>query len=65
MCTSSHVRVAVFQARDAGKSQGKWLLVNIQNVQEFTCQALNRDIWSNAGVKALIKDNFIFWQVNN
>ncbi|XP_045165833.2 UBX domain-containing protein 7-like isoform X2 [Mercenaria mercenaria] len=50
-------------ARETGKTQGKWLMVNIQNVQEFPCQALNRDVWSNAAVKALIKDNFIFWQV--
>ncbi|XP_052261535.1 UBX domain-containing protein 7-like isoform X2 [Dreissena polymorpha] len=50
-------------AREAGKSQGRWLLVNIQNVQEFACQALNRDIWSNTAVKALIKGSFIFWQV--
>lgn len=50
-------------ARETGKTQGKWLMVNIQNVQEFPCQALNRDIWSNSAVKALIKDNFIFWQV--
>ncbi|XP_060580211.1 UBX domain-containing protein 7-like isoform X2 [Ruditapes philippinarum] len=50
-------------ARETGKTQGKWLMVNIQNVQEFPCQALNRDVWSNSAVKALIKDNFIFWQV--
>lgn len=50
-------------ARETGIAQGKWLMVNIQNVQEFPCQALNRDIWSNSAVKALIKDNFIFWQV--
>lgn len=46
-----------------GKTQGRWLMVNIQNVQEFACQALNRDIWSNSAVKALVKDNFVFWQV--
>ncbi|XP_052779044.1 UBX domain-containing protein 7-like isoform X2 [Mya arenaria] len=50
-------------ARETGKTQGRWLMVNIQNVQEFSCQALNRDIWSNSAVKALIKDSFIFWQV--
>ncbi|KAL4226419.1 UBX domain-containing protein 7 [Mactra antiquata] len=50
-------------AREAGKSQSKWLMINIQNVQEFACQALNRDVWSKDVVKALVKDNFIFWQV--
>ncbi|CAG2212196.1 unnamed protein product [Mytilus edulis] len=33
--------------RDEGKTRNKWLLVNVQNVQEFVCQALNRDVWSN------------------
>jgi len=40
-------------------------MVNIQNVQEFKCQVLNRDIWSNATVKALVKKHFIFWQVGS
>ncbi|XP_041350204.1 UBX domain-containing protein 7-like isoform X2 [Gigantopelta aegis] len=50
-------------ARDAGTNQNKWLMVNIQNVQEFLCQVLNRDVWSNPVVKDLIKSHFIFWQV--
>ena len=53
------------QAREAGTSQNKWLMVNIQNVQEFKCQVLNRDIWSNATVKTLVKKHFIFWQVGS
>jgi thioredoxin-related protein len=44
-------------------AQKKWLLINVQNVQEFECQALNRDVWSNSGAKAVIKDHFLFWQV--
>ena len=44
-------------------AQKKWLLINVQNVQEFVCQALNRDVWSNNGAKAVIKDHFLFWQV--
>ncbi|KAL8589281.1 hypothetical protein ACOMHN_039924 [Nucella lapillus] len=50
-------------ARDRGKSENKWLLVNVQNVQEFSCQVLNRDIWSNCAVKTLVKKHFVFWQV--
>lgn len=49
--------------KDAGNAQNKWLLVNVQNVQEFVCQALNRDVWSNSGAKAIIKEHFVFWQV--
>ncbi|GFS21056.1 UBX domain-containing protein 7-like [Elysia marginata] len=52
-------------ARDFGSSQNKWLLVNVQNVQEFPCQVLNRDVWSSQDTRAMIKDNFIFWQVYN
>ena len=51
------------QARDAGVSIKKWLMVNVQNVSEFSCQVLNRDVWSNTSVKELIRDHFIFLQV--
>lgn len=50
-------------AREHGKTCQKWLMVNIQNVQEFACQALNRDVWSSPSVKSIIKSKFIFWQV--
>ncbi|GFN84437.1 ubx domain-containing protein 7-like [Plakobranchus ocellatus] len=52
-------------ARDFGSTKNKWLLVNVQNVQEFPCQLLNRDVWSNQDARALIKDSFVFWQVYN
>jgi len=52
-------------ARDACQSSSKWLLVNIQNVQEFSCQILNRDLWSNQNVRSLVNEHFIFWQVYN
>ncbi|XP_055883206.1 UBX domain-containing protein 7-like [Biomphalaria glabrata] len=52
-------------ARDAGSSQNKWLLVNVQNVQEFPCQLLNRDVWSNIEARSIIKKHFLFWQVYN
>lgn len=38
-------------------------MVNVQNNKEFVCQALNRDVWSHDGVKAVVKDHFVFWQV--
>lgn len=43
--------------------QNKWLMINIQNVQDFACQCLNRDVWSNEAVKNIIREHFIFWQV--
>ena len=51
------------QARIAGQSSNKWLLVNLQDSTEFSCQVLNRDLWSNEKVKKVIRNNFIFWQV--
>lgn len=50
-------------AKDEGTRVNKWLLVNIQNTEEFACQVLNRDVWSNAAVKSIINEHFIFWQV--
>ena len=38
-------------------------MVNVQNVSEFTCQVLNRDVWSHKRIKDLIKEHFLFLQV--
>ena len=46
-------------ARYAVKTK-RWLLVNIQDAQEFQCQILNRDLWSNSGVKMIVKEHFVF-----
>jgi hypothetical protein len=50
------------EARDEGKDNKKWLLVNLQDMSDFNCQALNRDIWKDEAVKSLVKENFIFLQ---
>ncbi|XP_028833491.1 UBX domain-containing protein 7 [Denticeps clupeoides] len=50
-------------AKDSGQMENKWLMINIQNVQDFACQCLNRDVWSNDTVKGIIREHFIFWQV--
>lgn len=52
-----------FQAKECGQMQNKWLMINVQNVQDFACQCLNRDVWSNEAVKNIIREHFIFWQV--
>ncbi|XP_076760780.1 UBX domain-containing protein 7 [Xylocopa sonorina] len=51
------------EAREHAKSLNRWLLVNIQNPQEFACQILNRDVWSNQQIQEIVKDHFILWQV--
>ncbi|XP_050044507.1 UBX domain-containing protein 7 [Dermacentor andersoni] len=50
-------------AREIGRTKNRWLMVNVQNVQEFACQVLNRDVWSNSTIKSIISEHFVFWQV--
>ncbi|KAF7593378.1 hypothetical protein BBP40_011567 [Aspergillus hancockii] len=49
-------------AREEGRSNEKWLLVNIQDSSIFDCQVLNRDLWKDAGIKDTVKEHFIFLQ---
>jgi hypothetical protein len=49
-------------ARDEGKENEKWLIVNIQDASVFDCQVLNRDLWKDKGVQETIKEHFIFLQ---
>ncbi|XP_031631535.1 UBX domain-containing protein 7-like [Contarinia nasturtii] len=50
-------------ARDYAKEQNKWLIVNVQDMSDFNCQVLNRDIWSSDKLREIIKRYFVFWQV--
>lgn len=49
-------------AREKGKEEAKWILVNIQDPSIFDCQQLNRDIWKHDGIRELVKENFVFMQ---
>ncbi|RUP44806.1 thioredoxin-like protein [Jimgerdemannia flammicorona] len=49
-------------ARNKARAEMKWLMVNIQNVTEFACQVMNRDLWSDLPVKELVRENFVFMQ---
>ena len=55
-------RIPWDQAREQGKENQKWILVNIQDPSIFDCQLLNRDIWKNPGIMETVKENFIFMQ---
>lgn len=50
-------------ARDYAKEQNRWLIVNVQDMSDFSCQVLNRDIWSSEKLREILKKYFIFWQV--
>ncbi|XP_054712872.1 LOW QUALITY PROTEIN: UBX domain-containing protein 7-like [Uloborus diversus] len=50
-------------AREVGQVSNRWLMVNIQDSREFSCQVLSRDVWSNQEVKRIISKHFVFWQV--
>lgn len=50
------------EARDEGKAEKKWIMANLQDMSDFNCQALNRDIWKNESIAEVIKENFIFLQ---
>lgn len=53
------------KARSTAAKQQRWLLLNLQDPGVFDCQLLNRDTWSDEGVKALIKASFIMIQLYN
>jgi hypothetical protein len=50
------------EAREKGKEERKWILVNVQDPSIFHCQQLNRDIWKHEGIRELVKENFVFMQ---
>lgn len=52
------------EARAVGKEEKRWILANIQDMSNFQCQALNRDIWKDEAIKQLVHENFIFLQYN-
>ncbi|KAJ2817988.1 UBX domain protein Ubx2, partial [Coemansia erecta] len=51
-------------ARKTAQAGGKWVLVNVQDVSDFRCQALNRDIWSQGIIKEIVRKNFVFLQLS-
>ena len=49
-------------ARTMAKDSKRWLLVNLQRDSEFSCHALNRDVWRDELVENLVREGFILWQ---
>ncbi|KAI1208916.1 uncharacterized protein F4807DRAFT_428139 [Annulohypoxylon truncatum] len=55
-------RMPLDAARDVGKEEKKWILVNLQKLDDFRCQILNRDHWKNENIVSLVREHFIFLQ---
>ena len=56
-------RAGGFQgARNVARDARRWLLVNLQRDSDFSCHALNRDVWRDELVENLVREGFIFWQ---
>ncbi|CAB4423071.1 unnamed protein product [Rhizophagus irregularis] len=53
------------ETRKRAKIENKWVMVDIQNIKEFACQVLNRDLWPNYAVKEVIRADFLFLQFNS
>ncbi len=51
-------------AREFAKNQNRWLIVHLQDYGQFQSQKLNREVWSDEYIRSIIKQYFVFWQVN-
>lgn len=49
-------------ARSEARGSQKWILINLQDNSDFPSQTLNRDLWKDKVVKALVKEHFVFLQ---
>lgn len=52
-------------ARSEARESQKWLMMNLQDNSDFASQTLNRDLWKDKEVKALVKEHFVFLQFVN
>lgn len=52
-------------ARSDARGQNRWLMINLQDNSDFASQTLNRDLWKDKTVKALVQENFVFLQYTN
>ncbi|KAI5300954.1 hypothetical protein KEM55_003694 [Ascosphaera atra] len=52
----------VVRERARSSDPPRWVMVNIQDPSIFDCQVLNRDLWKDPSVKAIIQENFLFAQ---
>mmetsp|Transcript_127435 Transcript_127435/g.354756 ORF Transcript_127435/g.354756 Transcript_127435/m.354756 type:complete len:450 (-) Transcript_127435:204-1553(-) len=53
---------AYYAVIEKAKSEGKWVLVNIQQAEVFASHTLNRDVWSDDTIRDVVQGSFLFWQ---
>jgi len=49
-------------AKQKGARENKWLLINIQDTENFTSHCLNRDVWKDKELGPVIQASFVFYQ---
>ncbi|CAM9563536.1 unnamed protein product [Phaeothamnion confervicola] len=49
-------------AREQGKLESKWVLVNLQDDAEFASHQLNRDTWKDETLQEVVRSMCVFWQ---
>jgi hypothetical protein len=49
-------------ALETAKNSQRWLLVNLQDTEDFTSHVLNRDVWRDDTISSLVGASFVFWQ---
>eukprot|EP01134_Creolimax_fragrantissima_P007753 CFRG7753T1 len=49
-------------AKELASSQRKWLIVNIQQQDEFACHCVNRDLWRSEKIKLVLEKYYLLWQ---
>lgn len=50
------------EAKQKGADEHRYLVVNIQAVDEFASHVLNRDTWKDKGLRSVLKKHGILWQ---
>ncbi|KAJ3366296.1 hypothetical protein GGF31_008105 [Allomyces arbusculus] len=49
-------------AKEIGRREHKWVLVDLHDPTEFACEVLNRDLWKHHDVQEVVRANFLFLQ---
>ncbi|KAJ3362740.1 hypothetical protein GGF32_005543 [Allomyces javanicus] len=49
-------------AKEIGRREHKWVLVDLHDPSEFACEVLNRDLWKHHDVAQVVRANFLFLQ---